>query len=520
MFRRFRTIVNQINPNLHYEDMTTKVFLRLWAKSIVVGAVAGFFGATFRYLIQEGELYRHALFASITFWQSLGWVLLMIVLGWGCYKLLEWAPLSGGSGIPQIEAELMGIFNMRAARTLISKYAGGVMDGLCGFSVGREGPSIQLGGAAAKIVANWFKSSLHETRLLITAGAASGLTAAFSAPVASSMFAFEEVHKSFYPLLVVPVLTACMVANLVTAMIFGMGPSLSFTVTNPLPLTYFGPLIALGFFIGFIGIIFNKSILLFKRVFTAMPILGSLKIIATFLIVTMVGYDAQELLNGGNLLIGHIALEEHALLFCLGILAGKILLTSLCYGCGAQGGLFFPMLTIGASAGAFLYTFFVGLGWVPAGTFQANFAICAMSGILASAMRTPLLGILLVLEMSDSLYSFYQVGITAVIAYAVAELCKEIPIYDGLLELMLKNKKEVEGDLSQTFFNAKLSTISQWEGKRIQDLQLPDGVFIVSIERHGEHVFPEPRTILHAQDELYVSSELSSLDEAKRIFKE
>ena len=122
--------------------------------------------------------------------------------------------------------------------------------------------------------------------------------------------------------------------------------------------------------------------------------------------------------------------------------------------------------------------------------------------------------------MSDSLYSFYQVGITAVIAYAVAELCKEIPIYDGLLELMLKNKKEVEGDLSQTFFNAKLSTISQWEGKRIQDLQLPDGVFIVSIERHGEHVFPEPRTILHAQDELYVSSELSSLDEAKRIFKE
>lgn len=100
MFRRFRTIVNQINPNLHYEDMTTKVFLRLWAKSIVVGAIAGFFGATFRYLIQEGELYRHALFASITFWQSLGWVLLMIVLGWGCYKFLEWAPLSGGSGIP------------------------------------------------------------------------------------------------------------------------------------------------------------------------------------------------------------------------------------------------------------------------------------------------------------------------------------------------------------------------------------------------------------------------------------
>ena len=61
-------------------------------------------------------------------------------------RLLTWAPLSGGSGIPQIEGEMLGLFDMKPYRTLVSKMIGGVLTGFAGFSVGREGPAVQIGG--------------------------------------------------------------------------------------------------------------------------------------------------------------------------------------------------------------------------------------------------------------------------------------------------------------------------------------------------------------------------------------
>ncbi len=72
---------------------------------------------------------------------------------------------------------------------------GGVLTGFAGFSVGREGPAVQIGGSAGKIVSYWMNSGLREQRILTSAGAGAGLTAAFSAPVSGAMFVFEEVHK-------------------------------------------------------------------------------------------------------------------------------------------------------------------------------------------------------------------------------------------------------------------------------------------------------------------------------------
>lgn len=179
--------------------MTMGTIISLVIKGAIVGAIAGFFAATFRYLIQWGEEFRKAYMAHTDPVSVAMWLGLMVILGYACYRLLKWAPLSGGSGIPQIEGEMMGIFDMQPYRTFISKYFGGVFNGLCGFSVGREGPSVQLGGAIGKIVSYFFRSSLREQRILTSAGAAAGLTAAFSAPVSGAIFVFEEVHKKLLP---------------------------------------------------------------------------------------------------------------------------------------------------------------------------------------------------------------------------------------------------------------------------------------------------------------------------------
>ena len=87
--------------------------------------------------------------------------------------------------------------------------------------MGREGPAVQIGGSAGKIVSYWMNSDLREQRILTSAGAGAGLTAAFSAPVSGAMFVFEEVHKSFYPYLVIPTFVATLISNYITVTIFG-----------------------------------------------------------------------------------------------------------------------------------------------------------------------------------------------------------------------------------------------------------------------------------------------------------
>ena len=84
-------------------------------------------------------------------------------------------------------------------RVLTAKLAGGLIGLGCGLSLGREGPSIQLGAMAAKGFSRLTKRVKTEEKLLMTCGATAGLSAAFNAPIAGVLFSLEEIHKHFSP---------------------------------------------------------------------------------------------------------------------------------------------------------------------------------------------------------------------------------------------------------------------------------------------------------------------------------
>nr|WP_252895848.1 ClC family H(+)/Cl(-) exchange transporter [Veillonella rogosae] len=419
---------NKRSSTLADMSMNRVLLTELIAKGAVVGVVAGFCGATYRYLILESEHLRWQLMEGITLEWALGWLIAMVVFAFIVDRLLTWAPLSGGSGIPQIEGgEMLGLFDMKPYRTLVSKMIGGVLTGFAGFSVGREGPAVQIGGSAGKIVSYWMNSGLREQRILTSAGAGAGLTAAFSAPVSGgAIFVFEEVHKSFYPYLVVPTFVATLISNYITVSIFGLDPALGFSVTSGVPLEYFPVLLMVGVIMGLCGVLFCRMIFVFKKFFEWLKCSRFLKLALTFVTVAVIGYDSQLLLGGGNDLVGQLAFQSHGVLLLAGIVLGKMLLTTFCYGSGAQGGgIFLPMLVIGASAGAFCESLLSTLGLISP-DFVPQFVICAMGGMLAAAMRTPpILAILLVLEMTNSFSNIYAIGIVTLVAYLVADLLKE-----------------------------------------------------------------------------------------------
>ena len=120
---------NKRSSTLADMSMNRVLLTELIAKGALVGVIAGFFGASYRYLILESEHIRWHLMDGITMEWAIGWLVAMVIFAFIVDRLLAWAPLSGGSGIPQIEGEMLGLFDMKPYRTLVSKMIGGVLTG-------------------------------------------------------------------------------------------------------------------------------------------------------------------------------------------------------------------------------------------------------------------------------------------------------------------------------------------------------------------------------------------------------
>lgn len=282
-----------------------------------------------------------------------------------------------------------------------------------------------------------------------------------------------------------------------------------------IPIAYFDTLFILGICVGLFGIVFNRMIIAVKSLYDRLPISRGWKISLTFLGVTLLGIDSQLLLGGGNDVVTMMVEHQQTLQVLLYIVIGKIVLTSICYGTGAQGGIFLPMVVIGSAVGALTHSVLVEIHMLPQ-AFGSSFIICGMAGMLAASMRTPLLAILLVLEMTNSFHSIYQVGTVAISAYLTAEFMKELPIYDNLLIRM--SQGIVGAEEEQTFFQTRLSVVCPYVDMMLKDMEMPRGSMIVSIDRGGQPIVPVATTVLQCGDELYISCTKGQLKEVKEFF--
>ena len=151
----------------------------------------------YRILLLESVAVRDIRFAhDAPWWSHLLVLVVMWCVGMFIYWLVKQFPLISGSGIPQAEGAICGRFSFdKAFRSMVAKFCGGVLGIGMGFSLGREGPSVQMGAYIGKWVGKWFKASIALKKYLIAGGAGGGLSSAFTAPLASTIFVVEEVEK-------------------------------------------------------------------------------------------------------------------------------------------------------------------------------------------------------------------------------------------------------------------------------------------------------------------------------------
>lgn len=366
------------------------------------------------------------------------WFLILMALAWIVGRLVKWEPMISGSGIPQVEGEVSGRLSQNWKRVLPAKFAGGFLCMLGGLSLGREGPSIQLGAMAGQGISIALGRGKREEKFLMTCGASAGLSAAFHAPLAGMMFAVEEIHKTFSIPILLPVMTASVTADYIASHILGLDPVFHFQITEYLPQNYYWLLILLGILVGVSGVFYNWGMLKAQELYRKIPFLKETgRLLIAFLTAGVLGLVMPSVLGSGSGLIVSLTKGEMVLGMVVLTLVVKFLFSAVSFGSGAPGGIFFPLLILGALLGAvFAMTGAEFFGLDP--VYINNFILLGMTGFFTAIVRAPLTGIILLFEMSGSISQMLSLSIVSVTAYIVATLMRSEPIYDSLLKRILK----------------------------------------------------------------------------------
>lgn len=199
---------------------------RLYFVSIFVGLLTGLIAVPYHYLLQFFFNLRHDFFDSHPKWY---WYLPLFLLMWGILIFVSWLvkkmPLITGGGIPQTR----GVINGRVAYKhpfieVIAKFVGGILALSTGLSLGREGPSVQIGSYVGCLVSKWGRVLAGERKQLLAAGAGAGLAAAFAAPLASSLLVIESIERFDAPKTAITTLLAGVVAGGVASWLFPINP--------------------------------------------------------------------------------------------------------------------------------------------------------------------------------------------------------------------------------------------------------------------------------------------------------
>lgn len=417
-----------------------------WA--LLVGSMAGFVGAIFRIFLVEMTLWREALVDWAQHFSILSWLLpitFSAVLVYAAILLVrKFAPEAGGSGVQEIEGALDEVRPVRWKRVLPVKFVGGLLSLGGGLVLGREGPTIQMGGNIGQMIGEWFQVSRDEVHTLVAAGAGAGLSAAFNAPLAGILFVLEEMRPQFkYNFLSVQcVLIAAAVSDIVVRMLTSQGPVVAMSDFPSPPLSSLWLFLIFGALFGLFGFVFNRLLVATLNFFAGLRgwsyVLTGLYVGA---FIGFLGWLFPDTIGGGYEVISQALGSKIPIATLLILFIARYGTTVLSYGSGAPGGIFAPMMALGTLFG--MWFGHVAHVWFPGLVAHPGiFAVAGMGALFSATVGAPLTGIALAIEMTGNYQEILPLILTCMVATIVAHGLGGRPIYTVLLQRTLDLAKK------------------------------------------------------------------------------
>ena len=499
-----------------------RYIFRLTVQGVMVGIFAGLMVCLYRYLLNGSEhilrdylgmIHGNVLYIILFF-------IALAVMGLLIDRLTKWEVDSAGSGIPQIYAEVKGHMEANWAKVLFSKITAGVLTALGGLSLGPEGPSVQIGGMAGKGIARLFKGSKTDELRLILVGSAVGITAAFNAPLAGVIFVFEEINHGFDKTLVFIALVSAIVSDFISKMIFGQSTVLSFPIYN-IPLESYWILVILGILIGLLGYVYNVGMIKSSEFVSSLKIPSWLKFVLVFMVSGVVALTVPEISDGGHFMMDMLDLAMPSLGVLVLLLVLKYLFSMFSFSSGAPGGIFLPILVLGAYIGAVF-----GTVVVPAFGLEHDliykFIVISMAGFFAATVRSPITGVVLLAEMSGSTESLVAMIIVSLIAYVIPTLLGNEPIYESLYDrlLLTKNREFVKKPSKHVLSEYVVPLDCNYINFKIKDIPFPKNAIVVSVIRNGKYVIPTEDFRIMYSDQVNILSDVNDYPYVRQEIEE
>lgn len=458
-----------------------QVFLVL---TILIGLVAGLAAVLFTLAIHELQLHLFGLYPS-----TLRLILVPTVMSLVAGVLLHrWFQDARGSGIPQTEAAYHLRDGVIPGKTAFGKFLTGVLCVGSGHSMGREGPSVQIGASLASAIGRRLGLSPASVKKLVPVGAAAALSAAFNTPIAAVLFALEEIVGDLNAAILGSTVLASVVAVVLERSILGNEPLFQvpgYSLLHP------GELLAyafLGLIGGLVSVLFSRGLLRLRQFFLELPrstavyqpALGGLVIGVILVFVPQVmgvGYEYVDAALNGNLLL------QTLLLFAV----AKVVATIISYASGNAGGIFAPSLFIGAMVGGAVGTLM--RQWAPFETGDPGaYALVGMGTLFAGIVRAPMTSVFMIFELTQDYEIVVPLMIANMTSYAISRRYQRVPIYHALLhqdgvhlplpEARVAVGRWRVGDMMRHELHALLPSLTAAEAWR-QTLEHPEPAFPV-----------------------------------------
>ena len=411
-----------------------KSFTKIFWQAIIVGLLTGLIVVAFRLGIEN--LFS---FIMAKFYATPLLFLVITTLGGlsAGFLVYIFAPETSGSGIPYVKMSLLRSGKLIRVRTIFVKFFAGVIGIGTGLSLGREGPSVQLGAGAGSFVGKLFKLSGNNRDKLIASGAGAAIGATFNAPIAGTLFVLEELIHKFTPSMLFPTLVATVTSASIARYFLGANPAFNISI----PAIGISPsvvivCIILGLISGVLGVLFSKTIFFMNGKFAKITLPNYCKPAMAGLITGLAGLIIPYVLSSGNGSVEKLLLNDFPITLVFIIFLAKFIITPICFASGAAGGIFLPMLMLGSFLGYITGYFANDFG---AGVNLAAIASLGMAGFLSSVARTPLTAVVMVFEMTGGYECILPLMLVSAIADLTAEKMNHKPIYAKLVVNQYKN---------------------------------------------------------------------------------
>jgi chloride channel protein, CIC family len=437
-----------MNLGTEHSDESAKLpgaLLTLALLSLLAGAVSGLLGAVFRLSLDQADRLRDALI-TWAHGETLGGFLLVTAICAAATAGAAWlvrcfSPQAEGSGIPNVEAVIRGELPPAPYRLIPVKFLGGLLAIGSGLALGREGPSVQMGASTAHLMGKLFRRNEDDCKTLLAAGAGAGLATAFNAPIAGAAFVLEELVRRFDTRITIATLGASAGAIAVARVLLGDAPDFR---VEPLPYPGFGTVaihLALGVVAGFLGIVYNRALLATLAAFEQLhrwPV--ELRAALVGAAVGVTAWFAPGWVGGGDAITQRTLAGRESVAILPIIFLFRFGFGAVSYAARTPGGLFAPMLVLGAQSGL-LFGILCNQWFPSAAPDPTVLAVVGMAAFFSAVVRAPLTGIVLVMEMTASFTSLLPMLAACFVAMLVPNMLRNPPIYDSLRERTLKRSR-------------------------------------------------------------------------------